>query len=93
MENLAGEVGECQAFDSVERAEVFEVLDQVEWSDPRPFALRYAKGSGKRSRRSCVETYQQPRFISPGGSYRLGSSQCPSFEEMSAPIDLRNGPF
>ena len=39
VENPTGEVGECQAFNSVERTEVLKVLDQVEGRDPRLFAL------------------------------------------------------
>ena len=39
IENPAGEVGECQALNSVERAEVLEVLDQVEGGDPGRFTL------------------------------------------------------
>ena len=39
VENPTREVGERQGLDPVERAEMFEVLDQVQGGDPRFLAL------------------------------------------------------
>ena len=55
FEHLAGEIGECQTLNPVERFQVVKVRSQSWEGDPHVFALRQAKVSGESGGRICGE--------------------------------------